>query len=111
MSGKALLGRELGQQICEALGVDPSTVLSITLRCSAEDVVTAVIDRFVTDDEGVRIAAAVERYELTPVPLHMAGDDAPICGVTSTDLVEQPSQVTCPDCVRVMAGWATGASS
>lgn len=57
-------GSDLGRAILEALGLDPSTARSVTIRCAAGEVATVTVERMVLDDDGAKIVASLERYDV-----------------------------------------------
>lgn len=59
-----MTGQELGTQLCEALGLDPSDVLSLTLRCGVDDLAVVTVERVVTDEDGIAIGTSLRAYDL-----------------------------------------------
>lgn len=57
--------RRMKCRIIESLGLDPTTVKSLTIRLEPVDPVTVTAEVFVFDDEG-ELATTLEEYELTP---------------------------------------------
>jgi hypothetical protein len=61
---KFVHGRTLGVSLCNALGLDPAQVRSLTLTTDAESVATVVVERFVTNDEAGEMAKVLTEYGL-----------------------------------------------
>ncbi|AGN83345.1 hypothetical protein [Pseudomonas putida] len=60
-----ILGRELGQSVCQVLGLDASTITSITIRMEANTAACVEVVRTINRTEGEQIAGALEVYGLT----------------------------------------------
>lgn len=57
--------REIGVAVCDALGLDPANVESVTIKLTATDAARVEVVRFVTDDDGKKLNAVLKRYTLT----------------------------------------------
>lgn len=60
-----ILGQELGQTVCQALGLDPSKIVSITIRMEANTAACVEVVRTINRAEGEQITGAMELYGLT----------------------------------------------
>lgn len=60
-----ILGQELGQTVCQVLGLDPSKVTSITIRMEPNTAAAVEVVRTISAKEGEQIAGALEVYGLT----------------------------------------------
>lgn len=60
-----ILGQELGQTVCQVLGLDPSKVVSITIRMEPNTAAAVEVVRTINANEGEQIAGALEVYGLT----------------------------------------------
>jgi hypothetical protein len=60
---KPILGHQIGQQLCDALGLPKNTV-GFTLRCHANEMVSVTCEYW---PEDFGIAKALARYNLLPV--------------------------------------------
>ncbi|MEG0244609.1 MAG: hypothetical protein RR726_19435 [Pseudomonas sp.] len=60
-----ILGQELGQTVCQVLGLDPSKITSITIRMEANTAACVEVVRTINRTEGEQIAGALEVYGLT----------------------------------------------
>lgn len=60
-----ILGQELGQSVCQVLGLDPSKITSITMRMEPNTAAAVEITQAINVVEGEKIAGALERYGLT----------------------------------------------
>lgn len=58
----------LGKQVCEALGIDPSGVRSLTLKMKADDLAIVEIVRFIEVDEAGRLIETCSEYRLVEQP-------------------------------------------
>jgi hypothetical protein len=54
-------GRELGEAICDVLGIDPEEVSLVTVHCGPDDVAKVTIERHFFDGEQDRVAALVRQ--------------------------------------------------
>lgn len=61
---RVALGREFGKTLADALGL--KRVRRLTLDMAVDKAVTLRVERFVTEEEGERIALVCEQYELVP---------------------------------------------
>ncbi|TRZ62988.1 hypothetical protein DZA28_24875 [Pseudomonas alloputida] len=60
-----ILGQELGQTVCQILGLDPSKVTSVTIRMEPNTAAAVEVVRTINAKEGQQIAGALEVYGLT----------------------------------------------
>jgi len=60
-----ILGQELGQTVCQVLGLDPSKITSITIKMEANTAACVEVVRTINRTEGEQIAGALEVYGLT----------------------------------------------
>lgn len=60
-----ILGQELGQTVCQVLGLDPSKVTSVTIRMEPNTAAAVEVVRTINANEGEQIAGALEVYGLT----------------------------------------------
>lgn len=60
-----ILGQELGQTVCQVLGLDPSKITSITIKMEANTAACVEVVRTINRAEGEQIAGALEVYGLT----------------------------------------------
>ncbi|MCE0862362.1 hypothetical protein LU674_008850 [Pseudomonas alloputida] len=60
-----ILGQELGQTVCQVLGLDPSKVTSITIRMEPNTAACVEVVNTISQAEGENIAGALEVYGLT----------------------------------------------
>ncbi|MNE16678.1 hypothetical protein D3C80_1096310 [compost metagenome] len=60
-----ILGQELGQTVCQVLGLDASKITSITIRMEANTAACVEVVRTINRTEGEQIAGALEVYGLT----------------------------------------------
>lgn len=60
-----ILGQEIGQTVCQVLGLDPSKITSITIRMEANTAACVEVVRTINRTEGEQIAGALEVYGLT----------------------------------------------
>lgn len=60
-----ILGQELGQTVCQVLGLDPSKITSVTIRMEPNTAAAVEVVRTVNAKEGEQIAGALEVYGLT----------------------------------------------
>lgn len=62
-TGMALkLGQQFGKKLCEALGIDPHRVRSITLHVEPDEIVFATVQRFVEEDEADAVIRLIEEH-------------------------------------------------
>ncbi|MDH2017207.1 hypothetical protein N5J66_24910 [Pseudomonas juntendi] len=59
-----ILGQELGQTVCQVLGLDPSKITAITIRMEANTAAAIEVVHAVSQAEGEKIAGALEVYGL-----------------------------------------------
>lgn len=50
MTGKAVHGRELGLRLAQALGLDPTTVVSITIHTQCDELASVTVRHIMHDD-------------------------------------------------------------
>lgn len=62
--GAPISARELGCKVCHVLGLDVSTITSVTIRMEANTTACVEVVRTVTRAEGEQITGALEAYEL-----------------------------------------------
>ncbi|WP_338799420.1 hypothetical protein V9K81_06675 [Pseudomonas monteilii] len=62
-----ILGQELGQAVCQVLGLDASKITSITIRMEANTAACVEVVRTINRTEGEKIAGSLERYGLTRI--------------------------------------------
>jgi hypothetical protein len=55
-------------RICQALGLDPTIVKSVSIELRAQDVPLVFVVQYVVDDQGNKIAEELKRYTLTEWP-------------------------------------------
>ena len=60
----AVLAREVGSKVCEALGLDPAKVTVISFLWEAEGVAKIRFTQLVTSEDGDAIAEILSEYEL-----------------------------------------------
>lgn len=60
-----ILGQELGQTVCQVLGLDPAKVTSITIRMEPNTAAAVEVVRTINAKEGEQIAGALEVCGLT----------------------------------------------
>ena len=60
-----ILGQELGQTVCQVLGLDASKITSITIRMDANTAACVEVVRTINRIEGEQITGALEIYGLT----------------------------------------------
>ncbi|AYN09519.1 hypothetical protein [Pseudomonas putida] len=60
-----ILGQELGQTVCQVLGLDPSKVTLVTIRMEPNTAAAVEVTRVINAAEGEQIACALEVYGLT----------------------------------------------
>ncbi len=60
-----ILGQELGQTVCQVLGLDPSRVTSITIRMEPNTAACVEVVNTISQVEGEKIAGSLEVYGLT----------------------------------------------
>jgi hypothetical protein len=58
-------GEELGLALCNVFGLDPDRVVTITIKCAADEIVKVHVERFITTDEATALTKVLARYELT----------------------------------------------
>lgn len=52
---KKISSRELGNKICETLGLPPQHVKSVSIKCEAGEAAIVVMERFVVEEELPRL--------------------------------------------------------
>lgn len=62
-----ILGQELGQTVCQVLGLDPSKVVSITIRMEPNTAAAVEVTQVINIVEGEKIAGSLKRYGLTRI--------------------------------------------
>ena len=67
-------GGDLGTKLCEALGVDPGNVVSITIHCAAGDVAHVKIETLVKTDVVPAVEKVMEAYHLVKDEPQKEGD-------------------------------------
>ena len=60
-----ILGQELGQSVCQVLGLTASKIASITIRMEPHTAATVEVLRTINVKEGEQIAGSMEVYGLT----------------------------------------------
>ncbi|UDU80108.1 hypothetical protein [Pseudomonas sp. HN2-3] len=60
-----VLGQELGQTVCQVLGLDPSKVASITIGMEPNTAACVEVVKTISQAQGEKIAGALECYGLT----------------------------------------------
>ncbi len=63
-----LTGIELGKRICQTLGIDPMTVETVELICSATGLAQVRVTHLLPDEAAGEIQRLVAEYELQPKP-------------------------------------------
>lgn len=51
-----MTGQRWGVMLCEALGLDKNVVRSVTLTATVNEAASVVVEQWLTDDQGRRIA-------------------------------------------------------
>jgi len=69
---KELTGQTLGTTICAALGIDPSQVVEITLRCRSTKLAEIVVCMRVNESVGDVLVTELGKYRL------VENDDSPV---------------------------------
>lgn len=59
-------GHELGRALCDALGLDPERVASITLHADAEGMAAATVVYGIVGGEPQRLAHVLATYKVVP---------------------------------------------
>ena len=62
MSMMPVLSREMGQQICDAIGVAADGVTSIEIKAEVGDAARVVIERFLDREEGKKLIQVLKAY-------------------------------------------------
>lgn len=60
----AIIGKDIGMQIINALRLDGQRIQSIDLHIATDEVVTATIKWHYRGDEAAKLVEVLERYEL-----------------------------------------------
>ncbi|POG03482.1 hypothetical protein BGP82_19620 [Pseudomonas putida] len=60
-----ILGQELGQTVCQVLGLDPAKFVSIIIRMEPNTAACVEVVNTISQVEGEQIAGALEVYGLT----------------------------------------------
>lgn len=63
MAIKHVMGRDIGMQLCNILGLDPNLVADIKLNLERCSVATVEVTRVLTRDEADALIQVVEQYE------------------------------------------------
>lgn len=61
---KILTGSQLGQDLCDALGIDANDVSGITVTCEAGRSAEVAVRRFVRDESAGKIQQVLKHYIL-----------------------------------------------
>ena len=56
---------EINMVVCEALGIDPTNVLSVTIKLTAQDAPRVEVVRLPSPDDSVALGIVLKRYKLT----------------------------------------------
>ena len=88
--GNLVSGKNVGVEICEVLGLDPSYTASIQINIEANAAVEAKCILPVTDSEMARIAAILKKYEIRPVA------ETPIMDQDLGDAMEESGEQQLP---------------
>jgi len=65
----AITGRNIGPEICKALGIEGQRVRAIDIHIAAGQIVTVTVERLMNEDEGERLIPVLDRYELVEKPV------------------------------------------
>jgi hypothetical protein len=60
----AVLGQNVGEEICDALGLDSDMVKSIDIHIAADAIVTATIESYLNRDDIQELVLVLKKYEL-----------------------------------------------
>lgn len=63
MDTKYVMGRDIGMQLCQILGLDPNLVGDIKLNLEPFSVATVEVTRVLTRDEADALVQVVEQYD------------------------------------------------
>jgi hypothetical protein len=61
------IGRFIGREVCEALGLDPALVLEITIQIRSGEVVDSTAEMHVTEDQMRAVVDVLRRYHLEQI--------------------------------------------
>lgn len=65
MSARILTPTQAGVPILQALGLDAEKIVSLSLRIRANELPTLIIERYVTDENGIaNLGITLRRYRL-----------------------------------------------
>lgn len=56
----------IGTEICEALGLDPSRIRSLTFRINPKEGAIFELEGFLTDEDGKKLELLMAQYRLVP---------------------------------------------
>jgi hypothetical protein len=56
---------EIALVVCDALGIDPTNVLSVTIKLTAQDAPRVEVVRLPSPDDAVALGIVLKRYTLT----------------------------------------------
>lgn len=60
-------GKRFGVPLCAALGLEPTRVRRIDLHVAVDDIVTAEVELYPTEQEAETAVALVKRYQLVEI--------------------------------------------